>query len=133
MSSVVVAVAAGSALGGVARLLLSQSVQARWSTPFPAGTLAVNVLGCLALGFIVQLATSTAGFSPLTRTFLTVGFCGGFTTFSAFAGETLFTAEAGAFRRATIYVGSSLVFGIAGVWLGAAMARGVLMLLKRGT
>lgn len=130
--SLLLAVAAGSALGGVARLLLSQSVQERWSTPFPAGTLAVNAMGCFVLGFLAELMLATGAFSPGLRAFLTIGFCGGFTTFSTFASETMLAAEEGALRRASWYVGTSVVAGLAGIWLGATAARLLLGFLRRG-
>ncbi len=131
-TTLVVAVAAGSALGGVARFLLAQAVQGRWGSSFPAGTLVVNVLGCLALGFIVQLASGTAEFSPTSKTFLTIGLCGGFTTFSTFASETMLAAEEGALRRATLNVGLSVAAGLVGIWLGAMAARLLLGMLRRG-
>lgn len=131
-TALVLAVAAGSALGGVARFLLTQVVQGRWGTSFPVGTLTVNVLGCLALGFIVQLASETTEFSPTSKTFLTVGLCGGFTTFSTFASETVLAAEEGALRRAAVNVGLSITAGLVGIWLGAMAARLLVGLLRRG-
>jgi CrcB protein len=130
-TSLIIAVAAGSAVGGVARFLLSQAAQERWETSFPVGTLLVNLLGCFALGFIAQLAAESSEFSPTTRALLTVGFCGGFTTFSTFANETMLAAEAGAYRRAALYVGSSVFAGLAGIWLGAMTARVLLAILRR--
>lgn len=130
-AALIVAIAAGSAAGGVARFILSTVVQDRWSTSFPAGTLVVNVLGCIALGFISYLVLETGEFSPTTRALLTTGFCGGFTTFSTFAMETIRAAEEGALQRAMLYVGSSVIAGLAGIWIGAAAARQVVSILRR--
>ena len=127
----IAAIAAGSAAGGVARFVLSTMVQDRWSTSFPAGTLVVNGLGCLALGFISYLVLETGEFSPTTRALLTTGFCGGFTTFSTFAMETIRAAEEGALQRATLYVSSSVIAGLAGIWIGAAAAREMLSIIRR--
>ena len=130
-AALIVAIAAGSAVGGVARFMLSTLVQDRWSTSFPAGTLVVNVLGCIALGFISYLVLETGEFSPTTRALLTTGFCGGFTTFSTFAMETIRAAEEGALQRAMLYVGSSVIAGLAGILIGAAAAREVLSIIRR--
>ncbi len=130
-AALIVAIAAGSAAGGVARFLLTTVVQDRWSSSFPAGTLVVNVLGCIALGFISYLVLETGEFSPTTRALLTTGFCGGFTTFSTFAMETIRAAEEGALQRAMVYVGSSVIAGLAGIWIGALAARQLLGLIRR--
>jgi len=82
-------VAAGSAIGGVARYLLSLAIQQRATTPFPVGTLVINVTGSLLLGFLLRYATASSTMSPEARALLTTGFCGGYTTFSTFSYETV--------------------------------------------
>ncbi len=126
-------VAAGSALGGVARYLLATAVQQRSSGLFPLGTFVVNLVGCLLIGFLMRVILDTGEFSPAARAFLTAGFCGGFTTFSTFAWEAMAAAEEGALRRAIIYVGGSVVVGLCAVWLGSAAARMVLDLVRGKT
>ncbi len=123
-------VAAGSALGGVARYLLASAVQDRSGSLFPSGTFVVNIVGCLAIGFLMRLILDTGEFSPTARAFLTAGFCGGFTTFSTFAWEAMAAGEEGAFRRAIVYVGGSVVAGLAAVWVGSAVARLLLDLMR---
>lgn len=115
-------IAAGSALGGVARYLLGGAVQ-RW-TPgtFPLGTLAVNVIGSVLLGFILRYALETPAVSAEVRAFLTVGFCGGFTTFSTFSYESATLLERGEWTRLGLYVALSLALTVAGTLLGAAAA-----------
>ncbi len=115
-------IAAGSALGGVARYLLGGAVQ-RW-TPgtFPLGTLAVNVIGSVLLGFILRYALETPAVSAEVRAFLTVGFCGGFTTFSTFSYESATLLERGEWTRLGLYVSLSLALTVAGTLLGAAAA-----------
>ena len=112
----VLLVAGGGALGSAARYLLSL-LALRWcGTGFPAGTLAVNVLGCLAAGIVA------ARVDPLSpwRTFLISGVLGGFTTFSAFGLET---RALGATGLAGLYVALSLGLGLGAVLLGHALSR----------
>ncbi|MBN2780425.1 MAG: fluoride efflux transporter CrcB [Candidatus Marinimicrobia bacterium] len=80
--------AAGAALGGALRYGLSGFAQKILPPNFPYGTLAVNVLGTFILGFIIFYFDVQGLISPRLRLFLTIGFCGGFTTFSTFAFET---------------------------------------------
>lgn len=87
-------------------------------TTFPVGTLAVNLLGCLAIGVFAGLAESRQLFGPELRTFALVGLLGGFTTFSTFGFETFAMARDGEALRASANVGLQVVFGLACVWLG---------------
>ena len=74
----------GSFIGGIARFLLARWVQGGTGSSFPFGTLAVNVLGCLAIGLLYGIFERGNLMNPDLRLFLTVGLCGGFTTFSTF-------------------------------------------------
>jgi len=123
-------IAFGSALGGAARYSLGGLVQ-RWAPgEFPLGTLAVNVIGSFALGFLVRYAIETPAISPEVRAFLTIGFCGGFTTFSTFSYESAALLERGDWSRLALYVGLSLLLTVAGAVLGAALA-GQTLTLRR--
>jgi fluoride exporter len=84
-------IAVGSALGGMARYACSRTVALRYGETFPWGTLSVNVIGSLVIGFVAALSgpDSRVMVSPNARTFLMVGLCGGFTTFSSFSLQTL--------------------------------------------
>lgn len=115
-------VVAGSAAGGLCRWLLAGLLQ---RADFPTGTLAVNVLGCLLVGFLAARLgePSAAGPASLARLLLVTGFCGGFTTFSAFSLETLRLAQDGRGMRALLYVGASLLLGLAAVAAGWAAGR----------
>jgi len=115
-------VAAGSAVGGVARYLMSGWAQ-RWGVGFPVGTLLVNVLGSLTLGFLLRYGLQSAVMSAEVRALLTVGFCGGFTTFSTFSYETVALMEDGVWLRAFVYLAASLVLSLAAVLGGMALAR----------
>jgi len=116
----------GGGLGTIARFLLSTVLQVRADSAFPVGTLTVNGIGCLAIGFLAALFTlRPTGDAAIERALLT-GVLGGFTTFSAFGLESVRLLEAGLPGLAVSYVGASLLLGVGGVVLGAALARGLL-------
>ena len=118
-------VALGSAVGGASRFALSNFIQQRAGV-FPVGTLVVNVTGSLALGFLMRYALGSTSVSPETRALLTTGFCGGYTTFSAFSYETIALIQNGDYRRAGTYVVASVVLSIAATFLGIFGANEVL-------
>jgi len=111
-------VAAGSALGGVLRFLMVPWAQRFFTAGFPGGTLVVNILGSLVIGLVVRLAGEPAVISPEGRIFLTVGVCGGFTTFSAFSIENLELLQSGQHGRALVYILSSLILSVGAAALG---------------
>ncbi len=117
------AVAAGSAIGGVSRFLLSGAVQSRVSSGLPFGTLLVNVLGSLVLGAVARHALVNPALSPSVRLFLTAGFCGGFTTFSTFSFETLELIQGGQVVRAVLYTLASVALGLAAATVGFSFVR----------
>lgn len=114
----------GGGLGSVLRYLLGVSVQRHALSAFPLGTLVVNLLGCLAVGFLGTLGLERAAFSPETRTFLLVGLLGGFTTFSSFAWETLALLSARQAALSLLYLTGSLAGGVGGAYLGRLLGRG---------
>ncbi len=118
------AVAAGSALGGVARYVITGALQSPLSQ-FPWGTFVVNVVGCLILGATARVVGTAGDLSPVARTFIAAGFCGAFTTFSAFSYETLTMLEKGATARALSYVAASVLLGLLAAMAGAQLARGI--------
>ena len=91
------------------------------SASFPWGTLSVNVLGSLALGFLMVWLPERLA-SEEVRLFATVGLLGSFTTFSTFSYETVELIRAGAWGKAIGYTGGSVLLGIVAVLLGAAAA-----------
>lgn len=119
MTALVIGVA--GALGAVSRYYGSGFVSPLTGDSLPLGTLAVNVLGSFALGFLLVWAQSRATSEQL-RNFVGVGFLGSFTTFSTFSWETVELARAGEVWRAGGYAVGSLVAGLIAVLLGAALA-----------
>jgi len=127
----VLAVALGSAVGGVARFLLSAWIEQRTASSFPYGTLLVNVSGSLLLGFLATWTFETAGVSAELRALLTTGLCGGYTTFSTFSLETVALAEEGALGRAAVYVLLSVACSVLAAFAGITGARQLAMLRAR--
>ena len=118
-----VAVAIGGALGCCARLGVNQLVHERYGQAFPLATLLINVSGCLIMGFIFFYTLEKISLSPVLRLAIITGGLGGFTTFSAFGIETLLMVEDGKTGYAVVYVVSSVLLGIAAVFLGAWLVR----------
>ena len=119
----VVLVALGSALGGVCRYLVSLALNG--SGGFPYGTLAVNVVGSLAIGALTGWLAHGAGNAAAVRAFAVVGFCGGFTTFSTFSNETFRLLENNQWLSAAGYVGISVAAGLVAVFVGYDLSKGV--------
>jgi CrcB protein len=123
-------VAVGGAVGSLLRFWMSgvaqRSVPAagEWSM-FPLGTLAVNLLGCLIAGALAEIGERHGPLSNETRALLMVGFLGGFTTFSAFANETVGVWRAGGSTVATVNVVVSVLVCIAAVVVGRGLVAAV--------
>jgi CrcB protein len=118
-------VAIGSALGGVSRYLLGGYIQRVLQTEFPAGTLLVNVSGSLLIGAILQYAVETSTVTPELKALLTIGFCGGYTTFSTFSYETVALLKDGEWSRAGMYIAGSVLLSLVATFVGFAVAREV--------
>jgi len=113
----------GGFLGSVLRYSVSGFVQGlSRSIDFPYGTLAVNLIGCLAIGFLSQLAESRGIFTAETRTLVFIGVLGGFTTFSAFGNETINLWREGESLLAVTNVAAHLVLCLGAVWISRALA-----------
>lgn len=117
-------VAAGTALGGVLRALVSMITDAAGASTFPWATLIVNVVGSFLIGFYATLTAPDGRLfiSPLQRQFMMVGVFGGFTTFSVFSLETFGYAAAGAYGMAALNVTVSVAAWLFAVWGGHALA-----------
>jgi CrcB protein len=110
-------------LGTVFRYGLQGWVQDRLAgETFPGGTLAVNVLGSLLLGFVARFATGSAVLTPELRAGLTIGFCGAFTTMSTFGYESSTLMADGQYGRAAVYIGASVLGCLGGIAAGSSLA-----------
>jgi len=108
----------GGGLGSVFRYLLGKWIGALTNHPFPLGTLVVNFLACLILGFVIGLADHRQMISPSTRIFWTIGVCGGFSTFSTFSNETLYLMQNGWTLPLVLYVTLSLLLCVGATFGG---------------
>lgn len=115
-------VAAGSAVGGALRFAVGSALAPRAPLAFPTATLLVNVAGSLLLGVLLRDAPA-AGEPSALRLALTVGLCGGFTTFSTFGYETVRLVQGGAAARAALYVALSVGLSLLAVAAGLAIGR----------
>lgn len=115
----------GGGLGAAARHGVNLTAARLIGIAFPWGTLTVNILGSLLMGLIAGwLALKAgAGWSQHLRLFLTTGFLGGFTTFSAFSLDVALLWERGAHGAATLYVAASVVLAIAALFAGLWLIR----------
>ena len=116
-------VGTGGFIGAVLRYWLSGLIQQfSISTFFPIGTLVVNLLGCLLIGFLSELAEEHGVFTTESRVLVFVGVLGGFTTFSTFSNETMNLLREGQNSFAFVNIAGHLILGIGAVWLGRTLA-----------
>lgn len=120
----IVLVSIGSFFGGGMRYWVSKMVQSCTLVGFPFGTMAVNVLGCLIIGFLSGLNWNGIGLmSPSTKLLLTTGFCGGFTTFSTFMNEGSSLMKEEQYVYMMLYLFGSLALGLIAVLIGHQLAK----------
>ena len=119
------AIAAGGAVGAVARHLVNVQAVALLGFGFPWGTLTVNIVGSFLMGVLVE--TSALVWSPgsALRAMLSVGMLGAFTTFSTFSLDTIVLYERGQMALAAGYIVASVVLSIGGLFAGLAVIRAV--------
>jgi CrcB protein len=120
MKSILI-VGLGGGAGSILRYLCQKWVYQFYPHPFPWGTFLVNIAGCFLIGVFYSLSEKSILFTPEWRLLLTTGFCGGFTTFSAFAFENLNLLKTGDTTYFFLYIIASIVLGIAAVLAGTAI------------
>jgi CrcB protein len=115
-------IAAGGALGSIARYWVGSTVSGRMGVRFPFGTLLVNITACIVIGFTLTYMGKRADLNPAWRYLFPIGFIGAYSTFSTYEWETLSTMRSGAFMLAGLYAIGSMVLGLAATWCGTALA-----------
>jgi CrcB protein len=119
----VLAVGIGGIIGANLRWQVGEWAADRWATPFPWGTLLINLTGSFVLGLYLTLVTERFAGRPLTRLLFATGVLGAYTTFSTFAYETVRLLQHGHFLTAAAYVAASLALGLIASIAGIALAR----------
>lgn len=118
MVKILLIIGTGSFIGGVLRYLISKLIQNSMISSFPFGTFVVNILGCFLIGVIYGLSERGNYISTEWKMFLTVGFCGGFTTFSTFANENVSMLRDGNFMSFAVYTSLSVFLGLSATYFG---------------
>ena len=119
----ILAVAAGGALGSVGRYLAGVGATRMFGLAFPWGTLIINIAGSFLIGAFVELFALKVDLPQEVRVFLTVGICGGFTTFSTFSLDAWVLMERGEWWQVTGYVAGSVILSIAALVGGLHLVR----------
>jgi CrcB protein len=118
MLRLILIVGSGGFIGTISRFLLTRFIHAKILTSFPLGTLTVNIIGCLLIGIIYGISGKSNIISPDLRLFLTVGVCGGFTSYSTFSSENFFLLKDGNFLLFALYTSLSVFLCLVAVYLG---------------
>ena len=115
-------VGAGGFIGSAMRYLISVFMK-QGENGFPWVAFTVNVLGCFAIGILGGLINRNPNISTELGLFLTVGVCGGFTTFSTFSKESLFLLQSGNYLGLSCYILGSVLIGLFAVWIGFSLMK----------
>ena len=123
MIQAIMCVGAGSMVGGIARYLISKLINESTTSSFPWSTFVVNLIGCLLIGIFCGIFERGNLLNPHLRLFLTVGICGGFTTFSTFINESYQLLRFDNILYFSLYAGLSVALGLLMVYLGFALIK----------
>lgn len=125
MIKTIVLVGVGGAIGSILRYLTSIVVNKHFTPTFPLATFCVNMLGCFIIGVLVGIMDKQAWAGDNFKYFFITGFCGGYTTFSAFANENINLINSNHSIMAFAYIAASVVAGLFAVWIGMLLGRGI--------
>ena len=123
---VLLAVAIGGAIGAIARFQLSQSFIKSFSGDFIYNILVANIVGCFLMGVCYEFMNLKMNVGVEWRAFFMVGVLGAFTTFSSFALDVFILLERGSYLNASMYILSSVVFSIVGLFVGIYIMRAII-------
>lgn len=114
---------AGGFIGTCGRFLIGKWSAMFFHGSFPMGTFLVNIIGCFVIGIAFGLIEKTNLLSSTQNLLLITGFCGGFTTFSAFANDIWILGTKGDWGTSALYLAASVILGVLLVWVGRALIR----------
>lgn len=117
----VIMVGIGGGAGSILRYLTTILMTRSGADKFPIATFTANLLGCFLIGLLLGLFQRHPGISTQVKLFFTTGFCGGYTTFSAFAAENIQLLQSGHSVMAWMYIAASILGGLLAVWLGISL------------
>ena len=123
MLKTILYIAIGGAIGSVLRYLTAVLVNKYWANHFPLATLITNVLGCFLIGILIGILEKNNLTNSNLKWFLITGFCGGFTTFSAFGFENYTLFQNNNSLLAFGYIALSVLLGIFAVWFGITVTK----------
>lgn len=113
----------GGGLGSILRYLTSILTAKYYANSFPLATFAVNIIGCFLIGLLIGLLGQNIQANQNLKLLFITGFCGGYTTFSAFASENITLMQNNNYGTAILYIGISVLTGLLAVWFGLAISK----------
>lgn len=123
MTKQILLVGLGGGLGSVLRYLTSILSEKYNTTLFPLATFTVNILGCILIGLLIGLLGQNIQENQNLKLLLITGFCGGYTTFSAFASENIILIQNNNYWTAIFYITTSIIVGLFAVWIGFTITK----------
>lgn len=123
MLKTILYIAIGGAIGSVLRFLIAVLVSKFWSNNFPLATFIANVIGCFLIGLFIGILAKNNLAESTIKWFLVTGFCGGFTTFSAFGIENYNLFQSNNALMAFGYIALSIILGLFAVWFGLFVSK----------